>query len=94
MFEGEQWEEANSLSPDLSGVKPANCLIKNLLESESLPQIRNLLEMREINPARLRLKSGVKPGSGLLTDDDQAGTISRVDIVTIAVNLNGEEAES
>jgi hypothetical protein len=55
MFEGEQWEEANSLSPDLSGVKP---------------------------------------GSGLLTDDDQAVTISRVDIVTIAVNLNGEEAES
>jgi hypothetical protein len=29
-----------------------------------------------------------------LTDDVQAVTISRVDIVTIAVNLNGEEAES
>src|SRR5215211_6421649 len=41
-------------------VNKANCLIKNLLESESLPQIRNLLEMREINPARLRLKSGVE----------------------------------
>jgi hypothetical protein len=36
----------------------------------------------------------IGPGSGLLTDDVQAVTISRVDIVTIAVNLNGEEAES
>jgi hypothetical protein len=41
-------------------VKQPNCLIKNLLEIDSLPQIRNLLEMREINPARLRLKSGVE----------------------------------
>ena len=40
--------------------KWTNCLIKNLLESESLPQIRNLLEMSEINPARLRLKGGVE----------------------------------
>jgi hypothetical protein len=72
MFEGEQWEEANSLSPDLSGVKPANCLIKNLLESESLPQIRNLLEMRGINPARLKLSSGVENEA----DDEGAETNS------------------
>src|SRR6266496_6629604 len=47
-----------------------NCLIKNLLESESLPQIRNLLEMREINPARLSLKSGVENEA----DDEGAET--------------------
>lgn len=44
----------------LEGVKNPNCLIKNLLESESLPQIRNLLEMREINPAVLTLSNGVE----------------------------------
>ncbi len=37
-----------------------NCLTNNLLESESLPQIRNLLEMSEINPAGLKLESGVE----------------------------------
>ncbi|HYJ85951.1 MAG TPA: hypothetical protein VEW46_07845, partial [Pyrinomonadaceae bacterium] len=41
-------------------VNRANCLTNNLLESESLPQIRNLLEMREINPAGLKLESGVE----------------------------------
>ncbi|HYJ85950.1 MAG TPA: hypothetical protein VEW46_07840, partial [Pyrinomonadaceae bacterium] len=40
--------------------KGTNCLTNNLLESESLPQIRNLLEMREINPAGLKLESGVE----------------------------------
>src|SRR6266496_408029 len=43
-----------------AGVNTPNCLIKNLLESESLPQIRNLLEMSEISPAALKLSSGVE----------------------------------
>src|SRR5437879_1142595 len=37
----------------------ANCLTKNLLEMESLPQIRNLLEMREISSAA-KVSGGVK----------------------------------
>src|SRR3989449_5808795 len=40
-------------------VKNANCLTKNLLEMESLPQIRNLLEMREISSAA-KVSGGVK----------------------------------
>jgi hypothetical protein len=34
--------------------------VKIYSNADSLPQIRNLLEMREINPARLRLKGGVE----------------------------------
>jgi hypothetical protein len=51
------WRDYNCLTYERNS---ANCLIKNLLESESLPQIRNLLEMREINPATLKLSSGVE----------------------------------
>src|SRR2546422_6950239 len=40
-------------------VKRPNCLTKNLLEKESLPQIRNLLEMREISSAA-KVSGGVK----------------------------------
>src|SRR2546430_17218470 len=40
-------------------VKPTNCLTKNLLEMESLPQIRNLLEMSEISSAA-KVSGGVK----------------------------------
>src|SRR5436853_5953890 len=40
-------------------VNPSNCLTKNLLEMESLPQIRNLLEMSEISSAA-RESGGVK----------------------------------
>src|SRR5437016_12979027 len=40
--------------------KLTNCLIKNLLEIDSLPQLRNLLEMSEISPALIRLVSGEK----------------------------------
>src|SRR5213594_1653333 len=40
-------------------VKPTNCLTKNLLEMDSLPQIRNLLEMREISSAA-KVSGGVK----------------------------------
>src|SRR5437870_13895187 len=32
-------------------VKNSNCLTKNLLEKDSLPQIKNQLEMREISSA-------------------------------------------
>src|SRR6266571_4273848 len=39
--------------------KTANCLTKNLLEMDSLPQIRNLLEMREISSAA-KVSGGVK----------------------------------
>src|SRR6266567_480300 len=39
--------------------KGANCLTKNLLEMESLPQIRNLLEMSEISSAA-KVSGGVK----------------------------------
>ena len=53
--------------------KLSNCLIKNLLESESLPQIRNLLEMREINSAAEKHSGGVKNGA----NDEGAKTISR-----------------
>jgi hypothetical protein len=52
-------------------VKRANCLTNNLFESESLPQIRNLLEMSEINSAGLKLKSGVENEA----DDEGALTI-------------------
>src|SRR5436853_7202973 len=41
------------------GVKRTNCLTKNLLEMESLPQIRNLLEMSEISSAA-KVSGGVK----------------------------------
>src|SRR5436853_1772085 len=41
------------------GVKRTNCLTKNLLEMESLPQIRNLLEMREISSAA-KVSGGVR----------------------------------
>src|SRR5438552_15925511 len=40
-------------------VKRANCLTKNLLEMESLPQIKNLLEMSEISSAA-KVSGGVK----------------------------------
>src|SRR5437667_9850921 len=40
--------------------KHANCLIKNLLEIDSLPQLRNLLEMSESSPRFIRLVSGEK----------------------------------
>jgi hypothetical protein len=63
-------EESVILAEQVRAGKRANCLIKNLLESETLPQIRNLLEMREINPARLRLKSGVENEA----DDEGAET--------------------
>src|SRR5881396_4386881 len=39
--------------------KGTNCLTKNLLEMDSLPQIRNLLEMREISSAA-KVSGGVK----------------------------------
>src|SRR2546427_11215167 len=39
--------------------KGSNCLTKNLLEMESLPQIRNLLEMSEISSAA-KVSGGVK----------------------------------
>src|SRR5216110_652029 len=39
--------------------KLPNCLTKNLLEMESLPQIRNLLEMSEISSAA-KVSGGVK----------------------------------
>src|SRR5437764_1796040 len=42
-----------------SVVSIPNCLTKNLLEMESLPQIRNLLEMREISFA-VKESGGVK----------------------------------
>ena len=38
----------------------ANCLIKNLLEIDTLPQIRNLLEIREISSALETLLGGEK----------------------------------
>ena len=41
------------------GVNSSNCLTKNLLEMESLPQIRNLLEMSEISSAA-KESGGVK----------------------------------
>ena len=41
-------------------VNGANCLIKNLLEIDSLPQLRNLLEMGEISSAVKRLVGGEK----------------------------------
>src|SRR6266704_3179591 len=40
-------------------VKAPNCLTKNLLEMDSLPQIKNLLEMSEISPAA-KESGGVK----------------------------------
>jgi hypothetical protein len=63
----------NRIGPLVRIVKLANCLIKNLLESESLPQIRNLLEMSEINPA------GVKPSGGVKNEanDERAETTGR-----------------
>src|SRR2546426_7010844 len=39
--------------------KRSNCLTKNLLEMDSLPQIRNLLEMSEISSAA-KVSGGVK----------------------------------
>src|SRR6266567_4460967 len=51
---------SNSYSKRRTGkVKNANCLTKNLLEMESLPQIKNLLEMSEISSAA-KLGGGVK----------------------------------
>src|SRR6266508_5783480 len=47
------------LSQNRADGKGANCLTKNLLEMESLPQIRNLLEMREISFAA-KESGGVK----------------------------------
>src|SRR6266545_2306827 len=47
------------VSPITASVNLSNCLTKNLLEMESLPQIRNLLEMREISFAA-KESGGVK----------------------------------
>src|SRR6266542_1296810 len=68
-------------------VKGPNCLIKNLLESESLPQIRNLLEMREINPARLKLRSGVENEA----DDEGSETSGGGD--SESLSQSGQEGE-
>src|SRR5438046_10023545 len=48
-----------NIGKQVFGVNKPNCLTKNLLEMESLPQIRNLLEMREISSAA-KVSGGVK----------------------------------
>jgi hypothetical protein len=72
--------DAHILNYLASQCEMANCLIKNLLEIDSLPQIRNLLEMREINPARLTLKSGVENEA----DDEGTETAGGGDCGTIS----------
>ncbi len=42
---------ARTLLVWLVDVNSPNCLTKNLLERDSLSQIKNLLEMNEISPA-------------------------------------------
>src|SRR6266849_5344013 len=49
----------STLTRKMGTVNAANCLTKNLLEMESLPQIRNLLEMSEISSAA-RVSGGGK----------------------------------
>src|SRR5207244_423291 len=51
-------DEPSLTHPECKRKRP-NCLTKNLLEMDSLPQIRNLLEMREISSAA-KVSGGVK----------------------------------
>src|SRR6266446_3530373 len=56
---GAESAKLETIGSEIRSVKAANCLTKNLLEMDSLPQIKNLLEMSEISSAA-RMSGGVK----------------------------------